>query len=52
MIAEALGERGGKGLCSGGGGGGGGCDVCSGDIGEAADVATLDVTTHACTLVK
>ncbi|CAN0546207.1 unnamed protein product, partial [Ectocarpus sp. 12 AP-2014] len=53
MIAEALGERGGKGLCSGGGGGGGGgCDVCSGDNGEAADVATLDVTAHACTLVS
>ncbi|CAM9924756.1 unnamed protein product, partial [Ectocarpus sp. 4 AP-2014] len=51
MIAEALGERGGNGLCSGGGGGGG-CDVCSGGIDEAADVATLDATAHACTLVS
>lgn len=44
MIAEALGEQGGgKGLCNGG------CDVCSGG---AEDVATIDATAHAATLVR
>lgn len=43
MIAEALGEQGGKGLCSGG------CDVCSGG---AKAAATIDATQHAVTLVR
>lgn len=43
MIAEALGEQGGKGLCDGG------CDVCSGCAGAATNV---DATRHATTLVR
>lgn len=43
MIAEALGEQGGKGLCNGG------CDVCSGCAGAATNI---DATRHATTLVR
>lgn len=43
MIAEALGEQGGKALCAGG------CDVCSGRGGPAT---TIDATAHATTLVR
>ena len=43
MIAEALGEQGGKGLCDGG------CDVCSGCAGAAT---SIDATRHAITLVR
>lgn len=43
MIAEALGEQGGNGLC------GGGCDVCSA---TSESVATVDATRHAVTLVR
>lgn len=43
MIAEALGEQGGKGLCDGG------CDVCSGCVGAAT---SIDATGHAITLVR
>ncbi|CAN0003642.1 unnamed protein product, partial [Scytosiphon promiscuus] len=43
MIAEALGEQGGKGLCAGG------CDVCSG---RGDPATTIDATAHATTLVR
>lgn len=43
MIAEALGEQGGEGMCTGG------CDICAGDAGA---FITIDATRHASTLVR